>query len=58
MTPLFKKNDELKKRNYEPSTVLPVLNRYKGFYRYETALLKFTEDWRAMLDKRGLFKLQ
>ena len=58
MTPLFKNEDELKKRNYKPSTVLPVLHRYKGFYSCETALLKFTEDWRAMLDKRGLFKLR
>ena len=31
------------------------ISSYKGFYSCETALLKFTEDWRAMLDKRELF---
>ena len=26
----------------------------RGFYSCETALLKFNEDWRAILDKRDL----
>ena len=78
VTPLFKKNDEFKKENYRPVTVLPVLNNiyerllvaqlgdfhqailsdfissYRRFYSCETALLKLTEDWRAMLDKGEL----
>ena len=76
VTPLFKKNDECKKENHGPVTVLPALNNiyeellvaqlggfcqailsdfiyssYRKFHSCETALLKLTEDWRAMFDK-------
>ena len=78
VTPLFKKNDEFRKENYRPVTVLTALNNiyerllvpqlgdfyqsilsdfissYRKFHSCETALLKLTKDWRAMLDKGEL----
>ena len=78
VTPLLKKNDEFRKENYRPVTVLPALNNiyerllvpqlgdfyqsilsdfissYRKFHSCETALLKLTKDWWAMLDKGEL----